>query len=411
MYYRSAHKKDSTLTIRVVSAIFFGLFSFLWLYWFQADLLALTQHVLSHQQTSYNSLIGAIVITAILLVVQQIVSRMLRLRKHSYALTFVPSALLLAIVSDVYPMENEFFTHRPWWFIAPLILLLWGIVVWAIKQLYDFDERNENLNIFCRQLWLNLFELCLMMFGVSLLGNTNATQHFQAHIERALLKNDFQEALRTGARSHETTPAITMLRAFALSKSNLLGDRLFHYALAGTSEDLLPLSPQTQKPLIFPSSRIFQHLGAQPIAITSVNRYYTLLHQKSLSSQTSNLKPQTSTLNSSHNILHSSLFTLHYNLSGLLLDRDLDTFIRTLSTLLPSFGGAGEAPLPLHFREAIILHNHLRGNSPIPYDAPSMEEDWKNFQSLRSSVVSGHERPDKFHDLYSTSYWYYYFMK
>ena len=51
------------MTIRVVSAIVFILFSWCWLYFFQNDLLAMAQHVLSHGLTHYNRFIGATGIT------------------------------------------------------------------------------------------------------------------------------------------------------------------------------------------------------------------------------------------------------------------------------------------------------------------------------------------------------------
>ena len=50
--------------MRVMCAILFLCFSFLYLYEYQADVLAVAQHVLSDGQTHYNRTIGAVLITA-----------------------------------------------------------------------------------------------------------------------------------------------------------------------------------------------------------------------------------------------------------------------------------------------------------------------------------------------------------
>ena len=47
-------------------AIVFLTFSFVWLYCFQADVLAAAQHVLSKGLTSYKPLVGALLITLVL---------------------------------------------------------------------------------------------------------------------------------------------------------------------------------------------------------------------------------------------------------------------------------------------------------------------------------------------------------
>lgn len=59
-------KKNSTTTMRVVCAIAFLLFTFFYLYDYQADLLTMAQHVLSGGKTVYNRNLGAILITIVL---------------------------------------------------------------------------------------------------------------------------------------------------------------------------------------------------------------------------------------------------------------------------------------------------------------------------------------------------------
>ena len=87
MNYNHSIKNDSTVTIRVMCAVVFVAFSFLWLYYFQADTLSVAQHALSHGQTNYNRFVGAVVITLVLLLLQLGVYSITRLQKYSHAFT------------------------------------------------------------------------------------------------------------------------------------------------------------------------------------------------------------------------------------------------------------------------------------------------------------------------------------
>ena len=66
-------KNSSTLSIRLMCAIVFVVFSFYWLYFFQADMMMMTQHVLSHGMTRYHPLLGTVLITLVLWAIQFIV--------------------------------------------------------------------------------------------------------------------------------------------------------------------------------------------------------------------------------------------------------------------------------------------------------------------------------------------------
>ncbi len=383
MRYHNPHNTDTTRTIRVLSVSVFCLFSFFWLYWFQPDVLTLTQHILSNQQTIYLRLPSALIITAILWVVQALVSKVVRLRKHSYALTFFPSMLLLAIYSDVYPSEGQFYS-LPWLYIAPVLLLLWGLLVWIIHQLFGYDEKNGWQEPVSRQTWINLFELCCMMLTVVLLSNTNAVQHYQARVEKSILDGDMADALSTGARSQENSTRLTMLRVLALSKEGQLAERLFEYPVSGATDSLIPLTQEARKqPLLFSMDEFYELLGARPVAINQPKRYLELLKKDSLATAAAR----------------------DYQLCGLLLERDVDGFVSQLQAYY-----ADSLPaLPRYYREALVLYNHLRNQTSVDYRDSSTEEDWQNFRAMREAVASGKERHDCLHENYGASYWYYYY--
>ena len=94
-------KDNSTVIIQMMCAIIFVLFTWGWLYFFQADALAMTQHVLSGGLTHYDRLVGAVIITAALFLLQVIVNRATKIHKRFHALTYVPSMLLLAMLTNI----------------------------------------------------------------------------------------------------------------------------------------------------------------------------------------------------------------------------------------------------------------------------------------------------------------------
>ena len=123
MNYNHPLKNGSTVTIRVMCAIVFLTFSFCWLYFFQSDQLSMTQHVLSGGLTRYKPLLGTLIITILLMLLQLFVNRFVKLTKRSHALTYVPSMLLLALVSEVSEQLESSDGMSLWVFVLPVLVL------------------------------------------------------------------------------------------------------------------------------------------------------------------------------------------------------------------------------------------------------------------------------------------------
>ena len=123
MNYNHPLKNGSTVTIRVMCAIVFLTFSFCWLYFFQSDQLAMTQHVLSGGLTHYNSILGTLIIIAVLMLLQLLVFRVFRLTKRSHALTYVPSMMLLALISEASRQIQSGGGLSVWIFVLPVLVL------------------------------------------------------------------------------------------------------------------------------------------------------------------------------------------------------------------------------------------------------------------------------------------------
>lgn len=380
-------KKTNALTTVIVCALVFVCFSFSWLYWFQADVLTVAQHILSNGQTHYNPFVGALLITVILMVVQQGVYAVVRLSRRTHALTYFPSFQLLAMLSCLGPGTTRNITLGAWLWAAPLLLIVWGFCVWLAKQILPFEnDFKQPTGLFSRRMWLNLLQMALMMLFVAAAGNTNAVYHYRTHAEVALLHDNTDEALRVGRRSLETDEHLTMLRLFALSKQGLIGDSLFTYALAGSSTDMLPLKGSRSKLLILPNNVLWQHFGSyRPTKDMTVRQYLDSVAVDTLATRA----------------------YIDYKLAGLLLDRQVDSFAVAVTNYYPLHPDS----LPRHYREALLLSVKQSGDT-VPtlagYRDSIMELRWDEMKSVEELCSNQKERQIKVFDKFRSTYWYYF---
>lgn len=374
--------KDGTITTKVVCAISFILFSFFWLYGFQADALTVAQHVLSQGVTHYDKVVGTIIIMVVLIAIQFIIAHIVRIPRRTYALSYFPSLLILATISDFVVDDNYDVSVSLWYWLFPLLLILWGVCVWLARQVLPFaNNQRQYVGVMSTRTWLNLLQMIAMMLLVALLSNTNSVYLNSAHAEVALKENDVDEAIRVGEKSLETNERLTMLRAFALSKKGVLPDELFSYPVKGTSQSILPM---TVKPLMFPEDSIWKHLGAKPHSLMPTEHFYEILERDSLATPA----------------------VADYRLCGYLVDRNLDAFVK----MLPSYYTIADTlPLPRHYREALILYKHQSKAPQIAYSDSLLDEQWATLQQLKSDYKLDTERHYQIFRTFQHSYWYYYF--
>ena len=380
----NTNKKSGTTTVRVVCAVCFWLFSFIWLYAFQSDVLAISQHVLSEGVTHYNRLVGAIFITLVLYILQLVVYFMTRLSRNTHALTYLPSMLILAVVSDFNFNENLDYTLGTWAWIVPLVLVLWIGCVWLSKQMSSYDNQNNvTAGFFSPKVWQNVLLMLGMMFLVTLMSNTNAVFHYQTHAEISLLHGDDDEALRVGERSLETNPSLTMLRAFALSRKGEMGEHFFEYAIEGNSADMLPLKGSRSRLMILPADTIYKHLGGRPKIQLDIWQYLNALERDTLATRA----------------------VADYVLCGYLVDKKLSDFVR----VLPKYYGLTDSTyLPRHYREALVLYRSNRGDTAIIHQDSILYEKWRAIRDLKKEISNPSARRVRALEKYRGSYFYYY---
>lgn len=379
MNYNHQVRNDGTTTIKAVCAVVLVCFTFLWLYCFQADVMYVAQHVLSGGQTRYHRLWGAVVLTALLWLLQACVYRFVRLRHRTHALTWYPSMMVLAMLTSVNADIDRHVTLGVWVWLAPLLLILWFLFVWIARTVQPFED-NRNFSSL-RRFWLNLFIIVLMMTGVAACGNTNAVFHFRTHAEVAMLHGDYDEALRVGERSLETDSSLVMVRMYALSRQGQLADRLFEYPLVPTSDAMLPTQQQATRLMAYPADSLYRHLGAIPRRAMQPMDYLRAILRSGQA------KPA----------------AVDYLLCGYLIDCDLDGFASELTHYYTVSDS-----LPRYYREALVLYNHLRSHPLVVYKDPVLDTDYKDMRKMLATCRQESERRSMLLENYAGSYWHYF---
>ena len=338
-------------------AVVFVCFSFLWLYYFQADVLAVTQHILSGGQTHYDRTIGALIITVVLLLLQVVIYSIIKLRKFSHALTFFPSMVGLALLTSAsYTIDNSLSIGHLWW-ICPLLMIVWGFAVMAAHKIQPYEKYAAS-GLFSRCMWVNMLLMVLMTLFVAFAGNTNSVFHFRVHAETALSERNYDEALRVGHLSVETDGSLMMLRMYALSRKGLLGEKLFSYPLVASSDVMLPTGGDAQM-IKYPVDSLYRHIGAIPRQpMRPMDYLRTIL-------RSGQAKPAAK----------------DYLLCGYLIDKDLDGFAQTLSRFYPL-----NDSLPRYYREALVLYAHLRSHPVITYHDAVLNEDFEDYNACKPKL-------------------------
>ena len=381
MNFNNSHYSNSTTVVKAVCAIVFCLFSLVYLYFYQADTLAFAQHVLSKGATHYDNLIGALLITIVLQLIQVAAYFVTRLSKRTHSLTYLPSFLLLAFVSNINMDIEDYFSWGIWGWLLPLLLVAWGVLVYMFRGFQPYEPDSAYNGLFSRRMWVNVLVMSFMMLAVGLIGSSKAVFHFRTHAECCLLRNDVQGAIRSGAKSLETDEQLTMLRIYALSKDGMLPEKLFSYPVVGGSEVMIPYDGKPVHCMIYPHDSIYHHLGAIPRPDCDV---YV------------NLKAMLGSGQAKESVKD-------YLLCACLIDKKLDAFAQ----LLPVYYDL-QQPLPRHYREALTLYTHLRSTPVVVYHDNVTEADYQDLQALKRRYQMATERKLAVYDQYGSTYWYYY---
>lgn len=373
-------KNNQDILVRAVCMAVFVVFTFVYLYCFQADLLTMTQHVLSKGQTHYNHLIGASLITLLLALLQVGVSKICYKVRMARALTFVPSVLCLILLTDACLDANGDLMVGAGVYAVPFVFLAYVLLLWLAQSTGFAVAVGELLRNPIRQLWVNLLVMFVSVLSVCLLGNSDRTMHVRLYAEQCLADGNYDEALAAIRQYARPDSNVTMLTAYALSCKGELADHLFEYNVTGGSRSLMPDDGGHRLQLLADST-FYSHLGGWYVQRMSTMRY--LDYQKR------------------HH--HLNRASIDYQLCAWLMDRNLNAFAENIGKYY-----AINDSLPKHYREALTLYMHKHSTPHVLYSNAVMNTDYQDFQKMESDYTDERLKWSALNDTYANTYWFYY---
>lgn len=383
MQYSNSNIVDGSATVvKTVCATVFLLFVAIYVFFYQEDTLALTQHILSGGATVYSRVIGGIIITIVLALLHFTTAKVMRTRPLCiYALSCFPSLYILTMLTD-FDTSHPLSPWRWWAILMPLACAVWWGVVYFLGELLRYrcsDNRHEE-GYLSRTLGCNIFILAAMMIGVGLLSNSNDITHYRLRMERLLMHGEYAKALEVGKQSDKSDANLTMLRVFALAHEGKLGDELFKYPVSGTSASIVPQLADGKMLMLSPDS-VYRMLGAIPRHGQSTKHYLNAIVKRGQATKAA----------------------IEYQLCGMLIDKNLDGFVSLLMKTHKI-----DDSLPLHYREALILYTHRRSSPKVVYRNTVMDTDYDDMQRLEAETHSPGERRIMIYKQFAGTYWEYF---
>lgn len=377
-------RKNTALPMtNTICTLVFLVFVFTNLFCFQNNMLVYAQHVLSGGTTVYNSLVGAVILSIILGLLSLFSSRFFTNNMYSVpAIYHLPSLLVLASLTDVHITSgNDESVYGHTWIVSIVIFCVLILINRLAKGMLASPQPKSSFDII-RNVNLNIVVMLAMIAYVMAMSNTNEMDHEVLRQEVLIRQERFAEVLSPAKKQNLASAHLTTLRSFAMVKTKEVGEHFFEYPVLGNSDDILP---STDNPmLVAPDKQIFKFIGGKPAEGMKAKFCLQVLDWRG------KLNPE----------------ARDYLYLAFLLDKDLDGFVNHLAK-----DSADVANLPKHYREALVLYNHLRTEPKIDFSKPELETDFSDFEALRKKNADKVLNDNALRQAYGTTYWYYYYRR
>ena len=361
--------------ILIICAVLFATFSFLYIYLFQGELLALVQDHLAKGQTSNNTFLTALIITLLLMALQFVLNKAGKLHGRYEAFSYMPSCVLLALITKV---DATFAYSWVQWCIALVVVaLVYMLIVWVNRNTLQLRDVK-----FLGLLTPNMGVMTGLFLFSGWYGNNNLALQMELAAWKHTHSGKYEKVLGVGKKSADCNADLTALRNLALAKTGQLGDKLFAYPQSYGADGLL-MNRYNVQTLSYGATEFYALLGAFPYGGEKAPAFYKRVMAKS----------------------DATIYRDMY-LSALLLDKDLAAFAAQTSKDLETYKTAA----PTHYQEAWIIYNEQHPFAPVDFTpSESVAQRYRDYLALREANA---DNPIVMQNLskrhFGNTYWYYY---
>ncbi len=377
---RNAGERRLQNFIKIFCALSFAIFSYTFVAIYKSPLIEMVYDGVATGRLQYNGYLLSGVITAILVVLALWLNRFAKYQREWTAMAFLPSALILAFITDI---ERTVFcgcgSLMGWVWIFAAGIFVYLFLSFLLGRMLFEKIKNPNM-VLNRILWRNLVLLTLVFMLVGCLSGGDKNFMREAVQYKHYRNGDMDAALAVAAHSPLASKELTVQRAFLLSLKGELGERFFEFPQYYGVDGLLPSVERTSpiEPQI-----IYSQIGAQRTSGESATDYFNrVLGGDSVSRAAQ-----------------------EYYLCSLLLERRIVDF----ADKIYEFYKVGDSDsLPRHYKEALVLYAHIVPEYHIAFDADAMRNSLEKMvadaaDEGRAFIYSARSQAE-----YGGTYWWYF---
>ena len=380
---RNTEEKRLQRVVATVCATLFAVFAFLFVAVYQAPLLEAFYNEVATGKLDYNPWLVGGVVSLLLTLLALWLNRFAKLRREWTALAFLPSALLLAFITDI---DRGLYTgsaiSSSWIYIFVASLLLYAFVAFVLRRIL-FEKIKDARMVTNRVLWHNMVIIVLSICLIGALSNSEENFKRETLVMSHCNRGDTIKALRVGQTSLDASRELTVMRAYVLACTGKLGEHLFEYPQYYATDGLLPAMERTS-PLV-PDS-VYSLLGAKPDdGETTADFLSRIAHADSVST-----------------------IVRDYYFSSLLLEKRLLEF---KDEVIGFCGAESVDSLPKHYREALMLYDDIEGeqeNLPFELHDVEMREALERLRAEEAKHTDAFVRGNYVRRHFGRTYWWYF---
>lgn len=370
-------KQKYDTPLRIICAVLFATFSFLYIYMFQGELLALVQDHLSKGKTTNNAFVTALLITLLLMALQYFLNKLGKLHGCYEAVSYLPACLILALIARVDGSLTYSWVH---WVIALIaVAVIYVLVVWIDRN--TLQLRDIRL---LKQLTPNLGLLAVMFVLTGWYGNDTPAEKMELAAWKYTHSGEYDKVLAVGLKSEDCNATLTALRNLALAKTGQLGNKLFAYPQPYGADGLLLSRYNVQTPE-YGAKEFYRLLGDTPYGGERSGAFYKRMMQKK-----------------------DSAYCRELYGAALLLDKDLEGFVALTVDRIQL--AKSLTAVPVHYQEAWMVYNEQHPFHPVTFIPDSaVAQRHQEYLSLREANAADPIALQNFcKRKFGDTYWYYY---
>ncbi len=377
---RNAGERRLQNFVTLLCALIFALFAFTFVAIYKSPEIEVVYDTIATGKLQYNGYLLSAVFTLLLLGLALWLNRFAGFRREWTAMAYIPSALLLAFLTDIdrsFFVGNYGFAVWVWVFGAGLLLYI-GFSFILNRML--FEKIKDSSAVAHRIIWRNLILFVIIFMAVGSLSDGDKDFRREALQYNLFKKGDVDGALAVGGHSPISSRQLSAQRAFLLSVKGELAENFFNYPVYFDSESLLP-AVERDAPIA--PALIYSHIGGERKVGELSLEFLSRVAARS----------------------DSAVVARDYYLMALLAERRLVDFADKIF----EFYNVGDCNrLPKHYREALMLYAHILPSFDVAVDDTAMRERLCNMMQQAREYGNSSMCSYLMRLSYGDTYWWYF---